>query len=150
MNHQNLKDKLFLYNDPELAEAEREELTSHLSECGECRNLLGQFNSIQKTFPKISSSHSSETFVNQVMNKVAALESDQPSRAFQIPLPRWVFPALGYGFALFLMFVAVTHQHVPVNAETVLLTDMPEESQWMVLSDLPNVDQLVEVSREDV
>ncbi len=149
MNHQNIKDKLLSFRDPELSEEERGEIAAHLPLCEECRGVLSRWETAQTAFGSVSL-EPSETFVGGVMNQLAALEEAQTRAGNRWALADWLLPVLGYGFAFALVFLAITHRESAVNAEAVLLADVPQTSSWAFSEETPEIDKLMDVSKEGV
>lgn len=129
MNHERMKEKLQAFRDRELAETEREEMAQHLSFCGECRGTLRRWELFSSALLRVASPESSEAFTGGVMARLADLEAPGPMarRGF---FPDWLLPALGYGFALALMVIAITHREPFVTTETLLMAEIPQNSQW--------------------
>ena len=144
MNHEILKEKVPAFRDAELPEEERKEIDQHLPVCGECRGILKKTEVLGATISRVSADDGlSEVFVRQVMTRLACL--DQPAVAPRRPVfLDWLFPALGYGFAIVLMFVAIAHREPFVTTESVLLADMPQNSQWAFSSEPAGVDEVME------
>jgi hypothetical protein len=67
-------------------------------------------------------------------------------------LPEWLFPVLGYSFALFLMFVAIMHWEPTMNntphTEAVLLTSIPQGAQWTYAQEMPEINKLLDTREE--
>lgn len=131
MNHEIIKEKVLVYRDRELPEEERKQVERHLPVCEECRGILKRWDMLGGLFSRAASPGDSEAFVRNVMARLA--QQDEPA-----PLIRhwafldWLFPTLGYGFAIALMAVAIAHREPLVSAESVLLADMPQNSQWAI------------------
>ena len=161
MNHEAVKDKLLAFQDAELPEEERREIAAHLGSCEACRGVLKQWELIGAMLAGAVSAEPSRAFVGRVMNRLAALEEAQTARAPLLPFPRWFLPAIGYAFAFFLMFLAISHppearlaasgpRAAAVNTETVLLADIPQTSQWTFSAEPADLPNLVEVPKEEI
>lgn len=145
MDHETLKEKLFFYKDPETPEAERQSIAAHLQTCEECRVTLKNWEKLQAKFSQ-SVLKSSPNFVFQVMERLQPETQQAPAGAGLISsLFRWLFPALGYSFAIVLMFVVITHREAPVNTEALLLADMPNASQWALGNQSPDAGDLLDM-----
>ena len=73
MDHQELKDKLFLMHDRELPDPERLEVLAHVERCAECREHYQQWQNIAGTlFPAVTLS-ADDQFIAGVMARVHAL-----------------------------------------------------------------------------
>ncbi len=150
MDHQTIKEKLPAFRDPELSEEERREIAIHLPLCEECRVILKQWEVIGTLFAGVLPPASSESFVSGVMSRLTVLEEAKTPAVKRWPVPDWLLPILGYGFAFFLMFLAITHQESTASTESVLLTDVPQMSRWTYSAEPMDVDQLMDVSKEEV
>ncbi len=146
MNHHEIKEKLLFFHDSELAHEERQELASHISQCTECKATVKRWEMVSSTLSCSLSVEPSEAFVNNVMNQLARLEEVEAPKVRRWQLPNWLLPTLGYGFAFFLMFMAITYRELPVNAESVLLADVPQSSHWTFEATPADTDKLVELS----
>ena len=146
MDHETLKEKVRFYKDPETPEAERLVLTTHLESCEECRNALKQWEQVQTKFTQTALKPSS-AFVFQVMERLEPQEKEASALTPGLfpSLLRWLFPALGYSFALALMFVVITHREMPVNTEAILLADLPHASQWTLGNQTPDAGDLLDM-----
>ena len=145
MNHHELKEKLLVFYDPELPEEERREIAGHLPSCEECRHVLRRWERISNVLScgVSASTEPSETFVNRVMARLAVLEEAQRPAGSRASFLKWLLPALGYGFAFFLMFLAISQRELPVNTETVLLSDISQASRWTFQPETPDMNLLV-------
>ena len=146
VDHESVKETLLAFHDAELPEKERLAIGAHLSSCTECRNTLKRFEMISSAFKRSFPVESSETFVNSVMNRLTNLEEAKTSVVSSWMLPKWLLPILGYGFAFFLMFIAITYREMPVSTETVLLSNIPQSAQWTFEAEPPDMNKLVELS----
>ncbi len=146
MNHDYLKDKLFFYKDPETPENERREIADHLKTCEECRRALALWEKASTALRQVRLEPSA-AFTDRVMGRLEDLE-----RA-AAPVPEetkpsfldWLLPALGYAFAAGLMVVAVSHREIPVSTEGLLLTSLPQKSQWALSVEGPDIGSLMEM-----
>ena len=144
MNHQSWKEKIACFHDPELPESERREIAEHLSACEECTGLLKQWKNLRTSFKTVSLPQSSGFFVNAVMGRLADLESPREAEPAKPSVLNWLLPAIGYAFAFCLMFVAISQREAPINTSAVLLSDVPQSSQWTFSAEPPDVGGLVE------
>ena len=101
MDHRTIQDKLEAFYDGELAAIEAQEITGHMSVCGECREAVEKWRRMKHVFFQVSPPRPSENFVLQVMEKI------EPKETFTLEaLFRWSIPTLAFmGAALFLVFV---------------------------------------------
>jgi len=101
-------------------------------------------------FSKARAVAPSESFVNGVMARIETLEKPAPVYVKPVqPVFRWFLPALAYSFAFILMFTAIAIRQTPINADSILLADIPENSQWMVSEDEPVPDEVLTLEEGD-
>lgn len=146
MDHETVKEKLFLYADPETGEEERRQIAAHTEGCEECRLLFKRWEQVQNKLSKTTLKPSA-SFVFQVMERLEPSRAKAPAevRAGFPEFLRWLFPAVGYTAAFILMFTVITHREMPVNTETILLADMPHISQWTLGNQAPDAGDLVDI-----
>ena len=145
MTHEDIKEKLLALFDRELDERERKEIASHLNVCEDCSGTLKRWEQISAAMSRAgSASPSSGRFVYSVMERIAASEKSAPAKN-PAPFLNWIFPTLGYTFAIFLMFIAITHREPSVNTDAVLLADVSQTSRWTFSAESPDLNKLVEV-----
>ena len=143
MNHETMKEKVPAFRDRELPEEERKEITRHLPVCEECRGILKRWEALGGIFLKAPADGFPEIFVRQVMTRLARLDEPAPaSRRWRFL--NWLFPALGYGFAIALMAMAIVHREPFVNTESVLLADIPQNSHWAVSPEPAGLNKILE------
>jgi len=149
MKHEEIREKLLSFHDPELPEPDRLEIAAHLKSCRDCQNRLKHWEGIQAGFSQAAMPESSEAFVRGVMNGIAHLgdAASEPEPWF-FPFLRWLVPAAGYAFAVFLIFIAILHQEPVFNTETVLLADVPESAQWSFVSESPKISNLISIKEK--
>ena len=143
MNHETIKEKVLAFRDQELTEEERGEVARHLPLCEECRGILKRWELIGGALSRAIPAGSSEVFVRGVMTRLARLDEPAPAgrrRAFL----DWLFPALGYGFAIALMVFAIANRESLVNTESVLLADVPQNSHWAFSAEPAGVNKILE------
>lgn len=144
MNHEIMKEKVQAFRDAELPQEERTEIEKHLPLCEECRGILKRAEALGAAMMRASADGGpSDVFVRQVMTRLARMDQPEPAPRGPVFL-RWLFPALGYSFALLLMFVAIAHREPYINTESVLLADIPQNSQWAFSSEPAGVDDVME------
>ncbi|OGW79248.1 MAG: hypothetical protein A3G33_00160 [Omnitrophica bacterium RIFCSPLOWO2_12_FULL_44_17] len=150
MNHQQIREKLTAFHDPELPSEERLEIAKHLESCEDCRGVLNRCEHAAKMFSRATLPKPSEKFVTGVMDRLERLEELTPA-VVERPTPflRWLFPAIGYGFALLLMLIAISNREPLIDTETVLLADTPQKTQWTFSKEMPEIDTLLNL-KEDV
>ncbi len=154
MNHQAIKEKLLVLRDGALSVFEVREIQKHLSGCAECRELSNRLEIISKALSRSGTQPSSEDFVQKVMARLEALEVPVPALEPEPwTLPRWLFPAIGYACAFFLMAIAVANRLEPAqlaSTDDILLSDVSEDSQGVFLNDSSSLNSLFGVLKEEV
>ena len=145
MTHEEIKEKLLALFDRELAETERHEINSHLHACENCSETVKRWEQISAAMSRAgTASPPSGRFVYSVMERIAASEKSAPAKN-PIPVLNWIFPTLGYTFAVLLMFVAITHREPSINTDAVLLADVSQTSRWTFSAEAPDLNKLVEI-----
>lgn len=153
MKHQRIKETLLASFDNELAHKDREQLTSHLKSCKECKREFENLKQAKELLIKFKMPQSSDHFVSQVMQKIDLLDCPvQVSVLTPFDFKKWLFPTLGYSFGLLLMFLAINYrspesENAP-NTEMVLLETVPQNSQWIFLKEKPDMTKLLETKEE--
>lgn len=132
MDHKTYQEKLLAFRDAELSDEERRKIAAHAEQCAECRAVLDAWGRLGTVLSRTAMPAASKSFVDGVMGRLARMEEPEPEPARPAWFPNWLFPALGYAFAFFLMFAAITHPNARplVNTETVLLTYTSQGSEW--------------------
>jgi anti-sigma factor RsiW len=149
MNHKQIQNHLSAFCDGHLPEDPMREVADHLRHCGECRSRVEYWRRTGSVFSGMVVDGQSENFVDRVMARLAEPER-RAAPAFRVSfdLPKWVYPAMGYAFAVVLVFAAILAREpvlpIEANTETVLLTDIPEEAQWTFSGGVPDVNVLFE------
>ncbi len=147
MDHEILREKLMEYRDEDFPASERDEISGHLKNCSECQEFLRSWEQIAALSKQGSFKHNGDWFVNQVISRIEALETPHAKPGARWSLPKWLVPVAGYSFALFLMYLAIAHRELPVTMETVLLADVPGNSQWVFSGESPDT-EILGVSQE--
>ena len=101
MQHEVIKEILLSLGDGELDQTETELITSHMNDCAECRAVFKRWELIRSAFSAVSMPEPFEEFINQTMNRIAALEKPVHEPR-EWALPRWLLLLIGYGFAIIL------------------------------------------------
>ncbi len=154
MNHKKMREKILSLDDPEVSVQERQEMTAHLEHCTDCRNWLDRWRRIHTVFSSTETEKNSQHFVEKVMQRLDALETkDKRPISAKQPALEWLFPALGYSFALLLMFAAIAHwepylygKSVLPSTENVLLSNVPQTEQLFFVKEPPEINHLYELS----
>ena len=124
MNHESMKDKVFLLRDGELPPGERPAVEGHLAACADCRAALEEWKKLSAAFFSRPAVEPSEDFVRGVMDKVRSAPApgrswlDSAREAFAFP--RWALAGAA-GLAAVIVLVSVPRGPVPV----------PENVQYM-------------------
>lgn len=141
MDHNALKEKLFLYLDEETSADEKREISFHLNGCSECRQILDRLKQMKTALTK-TELEPSGTFVYKVMGRLAPQEA--AAVPFELPgFLKWLLPTAGYALAIILMVNAIASRQTPVNTETILLTDVPSKAQWSFSDQSPEINNLM-------
>ncbi|HNV85862.1 MAG TPA: zf-HC2 domain-containing protein [Candidatus Omnitrophota bacterium] len=149
MKHEEIREKISEFHDPELPERERLEIADHLKSCPDCRKRLERWENVRAEFAKAPAPEPSEFFVRGVMNRIARLEEVPPEpEPWFLPFLRWLVPATGYAFAVFLIFIAILHQEPVVDTETLLLAHVPENAQWSFSRETPKISNLFVIKEQ--
>lgn len=141
MEHQSVREKLLLYKDAENIDPQ-DEIFRHLEGCEECRAFQSRLEKIQNRLSSVSLKPS-PAFVYKVMDRLEKEHAAKPAKASSRPALKWLFPTLGYAFAIVLMFEVILHQEIPVTTESVLLSDIPQEAQWSFVAQSPDTENLL-------
>ena len=149
MNHKRIQDHLSAFCDGELPEHRMREIADHVRSCDECRSRIESWKRVGSVFSGMTVDERSEEFVDQIMARLAEPER-KASPAFRgsFDLPKWLYPAMGYAFAIVLVFAAILAREpilrVDADTEAVLLSDIPEAAQWTFSSGVSDVNLLFE------
>ncbi len=147
MDHETIQEKLIEYRNGAVSQAEKLEISSHLEKCQECGMVLKAWEQMNPPVLKKHIQQTGEWFVHQTMNRIEALETAEPEPKPRWALPKWLVPVLGYSLAFFLMYLAIEHRELPITTESVLISDVPQNSQWAFSSDSPDT-EILSVSQE--
>lgn len=147
MNHQEIKDKLFLLRDPESSETDRSIILAHLETCEDCQLSAARWDLFGKALKKVSVTKTSPNFVVRVMDRISSLEESEKIARQQTSFTRWLLPLAGYALALLLMVMAIVHRELPVSTESVLLSDVPQASQWTFATGTPDIGHLFDTQK---
>lgn len=154
MNHKKMQEKILSFDDPETSVQERQEITAHLEHCALCRDLLDRWRGIHTALVSARPLTSSQHFVEKVMRRLSDLEMEakRPAPA-KPPAIGWLYPVLGYSFALLLMFAAIAHwepylygRNGAPSTENVLLSSVPQSEQFFFVKEPPEINYLFELS----
>ncbi len=122
MDHDRLKDRLWLLYDGELGEPERREVLAHLESCPECRETSARWGRIAGALLPPPQVQPSEQFVQRVMARVEEAQTEPVwIGAWRL---RWLMPALGAGLAAtLLVFNLTSSPDAPLSTDGLLLAD---------------------------
>jgi len=152
MDHQKIQEMLLTLDSPGLSPGEQREVMAHVQVCDECRGLLTRLESIQGVFAPVSMVTAPQGIVDRVLERLAHLEvpAAKPLLSFR-PLVEWLYPALGYVFALLLMVTAIAHwePYLKTNPSTeeVLLSSIPQEEQLFFAKEPPSIHHYLMVTQ---
>lgn len=151
MEHQEIRERLLAFRDMELPEGERRDIAFHLETCAECRGVFSRWERAGSALRRTPLPAASEEFVSRVLGRIEAMEepAEEPVTAGW-QLPRWIVMGLGYAFGVFLMFIAIANRQPVLNADSVLLSEMPQHTQWAAAYENPDAGQMFGMSKEEV
>jgi len=140
MDHSILKDQLFALYDGELDPASRRDVEAHLAGCRECRESYDRWVMTTKAIFQVPKPATSEFFVRTVMNRIHELESPRPVRRWDLSL-RWLVPAIGMAFALFLAIMPTSQT---MSMDNFLFQEMSGHLSWVYSNRSPNNDETLQ------
>jgi len=150
MKHQNIEEKLLAFYDSELPPIEHEEVAKHLAICKDCQSVLENWEIVRRAVSRQAVPKPSENFVHKVMTKLVDLEEAKEKSLLFPALAKWLFPAIGYTFAIFIMFAAILHWEPVMNGETstetVLLANVPQALRWTFSDEEPRINKLLDLN----
>jgi len=147
MDHQKIREMLFVLDAPELSAEERREVTAHAQGCVDCRGLLTRWERIHGMFSNVQTATAPRGMTDRVINRLEALEvrTEEPAAILRRWV-QWLYPTLGYAFAFSLMFMAIAHWEPFLNmrpsTEKVLLSGIPQGEQSFFTQKTPEIDHL--------
>ena len=157
MNHEILKDKLFVLYDGELSGEDRRLIENHLAGCADCSRTHAQWQRTAKAFFRVPQVEVSEAFVQRVMDRIKEDIKEKESPLREVPIPwtvriRWMVPALGLACVLLLVLGVLGPAQDPVSIEALLLGNGQEsaESRFVLASDSSGADRALGLIMEDL
>jgi anti-sigma factor RsiW len=152
MDHEEVKEKLFLFYDQELSEQERGDIETHLAQCAECGKSYQQWRNISSALFTIEQPRGQrmEDFVARVMERLTRVAD--PAMSWQHTLAQaWRIMAVGFGCAAALFLVVLNSDQSVVTTETILLADGrgAVQDQWVLTSKEPLQDELMGFALEE-
>ena len=147
MNHQKIQEMLLILDAPGLPTEKRREVMAHSQGCEDCQGLLTRWERIHVMFANVQMATASRGIADKVIERLVNLEActREPTAAFR-PLVQWLYPTLGYVFALLLMFTAIVHWepflNTRPNTEEVLLSSIPQGEQLFFTKEPPEINRL--------
>jgi anti-sigma factor RsiW len=148
MNHQKIREQIFLLGDPELPAEESAALRKHLETCAQCREISGQWRKLREVFRQAPAVRPSAAFTANVMRRLEAPAENMWAKALSIFRADWVMPAVGYAFAVLLMGIAIAHRAPLENMDQGLLSGAAPSEEWVVSGDSPDMRQLLGITME--
>lgn len=148
MDHQKIQEMLLTLDSPGLSPGVQREVMAHVQVCDQCRGLLTRLGNIQGIFAPVSLVTAPQGMADRVLERLTHLEASaaKPQLSFR-PLVEWLYPALGYVFALLLMVTAIAHWEpylkMNPNTEEVLLSSIPQEEQLFFAKEPPSIHRLM-------
>lgn len=144
MNHEEIKDKLAALYDGELPESEQGALRSHIGQCPECREEYRGWERIATSLFQAPEVKASESFAEEVMVKIEALEEPVSAPDWG-GLARWLVSAFALGSVALFLFLSTPNGEMPVTTETLLLANGFEgaTSEWMFYPEAPDSNELL-------
>lgn len=136
MNHDEIKNNLFLFHDGEIKGEAANLISDHLLTCSECENVLSAWND-QMALLKNSTPEFSEAFVERVMNSIAAIEPSLTwlQKVDQFITSKWFFPAFVSAALAGFIFIMSYAPYDETNKleDTMLLTHKTANvpAQWL-------------------
>ncbi|MCM8794337.1 MAG: zf-HC2 domain-containing protein [Candidatus Omnitrophica bacterium] len=135
MNHEWFQARLLDLQDEELPASQRQELLRHLQDCPACRQQVEHWNQTRQALSELGKwFFKEEPFVGRVMERIGTIPAYQPAGGFGglIRIPEWLYPELGLAAAAMVLFaIHMFLQQPAVSSETLLLSRMPQDVQWM-------------------
>ncbi len=148
MNHELMQEKIWTLDDPELSLQERQEIEQHLTSCSDCAGKIAQLNSLQSRL-KDFKLNENPAFTFKVMERLHEKTGGKLSQGSLLGfIPKWILPALGYGFAFFLMWSAIETRQPWITTQSVLLADVPAQAQWQYTQESPDLNNIVPTNGE--
>ncbi len=148
MNHQKIKEKIFLLGDPELPAEESAVVRKHLEGCAQCREVFGHWERSREVFRQVPAVEPSAAFTASVMRRLDAPAGNMRKKILSIFRADWVMPTVGYAFAVLLMGIAIAHRAPMENIDQGLLSGAAPSEQWVVSGDNPDMSQLLGITME--
>ena len=139
MDHDWFRERLLDFQDAELSEDERRQVFRHAEGCPVCRERLEQWKQTRRILSEISGTVSSEVFVSRVMTEVQGNPVPRRGTGWRrrfavLRVPEWLYPEIGLAAAALALFMlSLLQQETPlaVSSETLLLSRLPQDSQWV-------------------
>lgn len=138
-----LIEQLQSYFDGEATPEERLRMQAVIAESTECRELLKQWGQQRRAMGLLKNKElAGEAFVSRVMNRLDELKAPEPEAVEFPEFLRWLFPAVGYALSAILVFMTLSVKQPSVNADTVLLSEMPQETHSIFMARKTDASQM--------
>ena len=151
MDHRMAHELVWMLEDQELSQTQRQEVLAHVETCGECSTRLTQWRAAQRLITRVWHPDSSEAFVASVMGRLPSASSPslRPARV-RWSVPWWLVQQIGMGVAGFVLAIGLVAQRppIPVTTETLLMAGSPEGARWEFSRQIPDPALLLDVTKE--
>ena len=151
MDHRMAHELVWMLEDQELSQTQRQKVLTHVETCGECSTQLTQWRAAQRLITRVLHPDPSEAFVASVMNRLpsASAPSLRPARV-RWSVPWWLVQQIGMGVAGFVLAIGLVAQRPPilVTTETLLMAGSPEGARREFSRQIPYPELLLNVAKE--
>ena len=142
MNHHVMQETIWMLQDGELPDADRQAVLAHLKTCTECTALAHRWQVTQRLMARMPELEVSEAFVSAVMDRLPPAPASQPARQ-RWALPWWIVPQLEMGMAGVLLALLLIKPQPAIATEALLLSGSPDDSHWEFSSHTPDPNLLL-------
>jgi len=138
-----LVEQLQTYFDGEATPEERLRMEALIAESAECQALLKQWKQQRRALLLLKKTETSDgAFVSRVMNRLEQLKAPETESAELPDFLRWLFPAMGYALSAILVFITLSVKQPSVNADTILLSELPQETHSVLMAKKTDASQM--------
>ncbi len=137
--HETMMEKIFLFDDPELSEAERRDIADHVKDCSACDQALQRFRSVSLYLKKMEEPEPRPFLTTTIMASIREKEFRKSLSLFQ-RMKRLQRFAYGSALTLFLISLAalMSQQDNPISTDNLLVAQSqtsPDDTDDIVLDD---------------